>query len=223
MYWTLSIDEQKANLRQISKHDRMSLTAFERETAEREISQSILRFCQSWAHEVTNDSTAFRNRAFAGSDAIVPTIALYAATQGEVNLDRCFQPLVQAGWRVVFPKMQSSSRMNMVQVNDMSDLVRGRYGIREPREGGQYAAATEIDCVLVPGLMFTNEGLRLGYGGGYYDRFLLGCRSDVRTIGIAFHCQICDALPTHSHDIRMRALITERGVRNCETGQLRLS
>lgn len=68
-----------------------------------------------------------------------------------------------------------------------------------------------IDVVIVPGTAFTAAGDRLGQGGGWYDRFLEGIRSDCVTIGVGFEPQLVDALPTEAHDVRLDQVVTDAG------------
>jgi 5-formyltetrahydrofolate cyclo-ligase len=67
-----------------------------------------------------------------------------------------------------------------------------------------------LDVVVVPGLAFTHEGERLGQGGGHFDRFLTRVRGDCLRIGVAFHEQLVDRLPTEHHDIAVDRVITDR-------------
>ena len=64
------------------------------------------------------------------------------------------------------------------------------------------------DVIIVPGLAFVADGRRLGQGGGWYDRFLPGRRSDCTTIGVGFAPQLVDHLPTDAHDVTLDAIIT---------------
>ena len=66
-----------------------------------------------------------------------------------------------------------------------------------------------LDLILVPGLAFTADGLRLGRGGGFYDRLLANCESRTRRIGVCFAAQIVDALPTAAHDQSVERVVTE--------------
>jgi 5-formyltetrahydrofolate cyclo-ligase len=68
------------------------------------------------------------------------------------------------------------------------------------------------DLVVVPGLAFTASGDRLGQGGGWYDRFLSGTRTDCLTVGVCFAEQILDELPVEAHDVRMDHVVTDAGV-----------
>jgi 5-formyltetrahydrofolate cyclo-ligase len=67
------------------------------------------------------------------------------------------------------------------------------------------------DVVVVPGLAFTPNGQRLGQGGGWYDRFLVGVRDGCETIGVCFHEQLVDALPNEAHDVAVDRVVTDRG------------
>jgi 5-formyltetrahydrofolate cyclo-ligase len=69
-----------------------------------------------------------------------------------------------------------------------------------------------VDAVVVPGLAFTAAGDRLGQGGGWYDRFLVGVRDDCATVGVGFEPQLVALLPTAPHDVRMDVVATDAGV-----------
>jgi 5-formyltetrahydrofolate cyclo-ligase len=66
--------------------------------------------------------------------------------------------------------------------------------------------------VIVPGLAFTVRGDRLGQGGGWYDRFLIGTRSECTTIGVGFDLQLVERLPVEPHDVPLDAVVTESGI-----------
>jgi 5-formyltetrahydrofolate cyclo-ligase len=91
-------------------------------------------------------------------------------------------------------------------------IIPGPHGLYEPDPTRcELAATSEISLVLVPGLGFAAGGLRLGRGGGYYDRWLAHLPSSTQTIGITFSIQICPSLPTLSHDQKVDFLLTESG------------
>ena len=80
----------------------------------------------------------------------------------------------------------------------------------EPRPDATFPVdAGEPDVVIVPGLGFTPAGARLGQGGGWYDRFLAGLRSDATVIGVGFAEQVVDELPTESHDAVLDVVVTD--------------
>lgn len=86
------------------------------------------------------------------------------------------------------------------------ELTAGRYGIPEPAVP-RYAHAGEIDLILVPGMAFDPAGVRLGRGGGWYDRLLPLYRA--ARVGLCFDLQLVDRLPHRGHDIRMDWIVSE--------------
>lgn len=96
------------------------------------------------------------------------------------------------------------------------DLAPGIMGILEPDPALCAAALPEaLDLVIVPGIAFTCRGVRLGYGGGYYDRFLTALPSRVPTLALTPTSQVADDLPTEPHDQRFGWLLTEAGLTDC--------
>ena len=89
------------------------------------------------------------------------------------------------------------------------DLVPGYCRIPEPARGLPVVDPASLDLVLVPGSVFDDQGGRLGYGGGYYDRFLSGEAPQALRIGLAFDLQVVARVPLAPHDQRLHALVTE--------------
>jgi len=89
------------------------------------------------------------------------------------------------------------------------ELVAGPHGILEPPQAARRVAANEVGAWIVPGLAFTRDGKRLGYGGGWYDRMMAGARADARKIGVGYQFQIVDDLPSEPHDIRLDEIVTD--------------
>ncbi|WP_206922060.1 5-formyltetrahydrofolate cyclo-ligase [Alicyclobacillus suci] len=198
----LTVETEKEHLRQLLKRDRMSLTENERHRAQQAICASVLDFCAGYA----------RSRQSCDDQPL--TIGLYAAVRGEVDVSACFAGLSALGWRIVYPRVRALGVMEMFAVDQAHHLVPGAYGILEPPADALPVQKEQLDILLVPGLGFTQDGWRLGYGGGYYDRYLAGALA-VCTIGIGFQRQVRAALPVATHDRRLNYLITEEGVVNC--------
>jgi 5-formyltetrahydrofolate cyclo-ligase len=123
------------------------------------------------------------------------TIAVYAAIGDEVPLDAVIHHATARGKRVVFP----------VVVGPELEL------------GPDPAAPArvpihEVDLFLVPGQVFDRALRRLGRGGGHYDRLLARRRSDATLVGICYDDRVIEALPEDPWDVRMHAVVTERGV-----------
>lgn len=200
---SLSVELEKDHLRQVLKRDRMSLTENERRIAEAAICSAILNFCDGHTRSART--------------GVKPcTIGLYAAVRAEVDVLACFSKLRERGWIVAYPKVLNvSGQMDMFAVESPRDLLPGQFGILEPDARALAVDPADLDILLVPGLGFTPTGWRLGYGGGFYDRYLSRTRPGLRTIGIAFGVQLRAALPVSEHDQRLDYLITEQGVVDC--------
>ncbi len=139
---------------------------------------------------------------------------VYVDFRAEVETGTLLEEVLERGKRLVLPKVQPRGLLACLRVTDTKDdLVAGRHGILEPRSDGTIAVCPrEIDLVVVPGVAFTRYGYRLGYGGGYYDRFLAQEAPGAVAIGLAFEVQMAECLPVESHDRPVDMVITESGV-----------
>ena len=135
----------------------------------------------------------------------------YAATGSEVDLFPAIEAALRAGKAVCLPVCREKGQMDAVRLRAREDLAPGAFGILEPR--GEVVPPEEIDLVLCPGLAFDRRGGRLGYGGGYYDRYLGKVHAFL--LGICYTDCIVGAVPMGAHDVFMDALA-------CETGILRI-
>lgn len=136
------------------------------------------------------------------------SVAAYAGCRGEPDPApelASLRPDLTFAWPVAHPK----SRAMTLRVPD-GPLALSRYGIPEPRDG-HILPPDAVDLVLVPGLLFTPFGDRLGFGGGYYDRFLGALAKEVTRIGIGYTWQVIDRLPIEKHDIRLTHLALDDG------------
>ncbi len=111
--------------------------------------------------------------------------------------------------RVAFPKVFGDGEMRFYCGGKMEQGFRG---IMEP-QGGEEVRPQAEDLMLLPGLAFGEDGSRLGYGGGYYDRYLAGCAIRPICCGIGYEAQVVECVPTESTDQPLDLLITEKEVR----------
>lgn len=114
------------------------------------------------------------------------------------------------GITLCLPAIREETRtLEFRQWSPGAPLQRGKHRTHEPLNT---AHALSPDMLLVPGLAFTKEGFRLGYGGGYYDHTLATLRANnptLRTVGLCFDLQITDSLPLEPHDTSLDYLLTE--------------
>lgn len=102
-------------------------------------------------------------------------LLVYAPLDDEPDIMPICRKAIADGKEVWFPKTYGRGVMRFYRVSVPEDLTVGRFGIREPKEdGAPYENGCETDVCIVPGLVFDRRGVRIGYGGGYYDRFLAG-------------------------------------------------
>ena len=141
------------------------------------------------------------------------TILLYLDFRGEPSSDAMIRWGLAAGKRICAPKtIVEERRLIPLRINDPDDLIHGAYGIREPHDTEEARVdITDIDAVILPGVGFDRRGGRLGYGGGYYDRFLPQLRPEVVKIAVAYELQILPEVPLEPHDTKLNALVTETG------------
>lgn len=99
------------------------------------------------------------------------TLATYLSMGHEFSTASLIQAALQLGKRVCVPRTYPQGRMEFVEY-DPDILEKTRFGLLEPNEQGKVVDKAEIDLIHVPGLVFQSKGYRIGYGGGYYDRYL---------------------------------------------------
>ena len=115
------------------------------------------------------------------------------------------------GKALALPKLRRDrSGLDLHLVTDLENgLEAGTWGILEPRDGDRIEDPGLIDFILVPGVAFTREGGRLGYGGGFYDRLLCGKRRNAPAVAAAFALQVVEAVPLEVYDIPVDRVVTE--------------
>lgn len=135
-------------------------------------------------------------------------VFLYLSMGSEVETLQLAKELKKQGKQIAVPRCDRETRtMEAVEVADLTELKAGAYGILEPNQDAKVFSKEEIDVVLVPGLAFDSAGYRLGYGGGYYDKYLAGFSGAV--LGLAFRDCIAEKLPRDEFDRPVEEVITE--------------
>lgn len=138
------------------------------------------------------------------------TIGIYLSVGHEWDTRAIVEQAWQAGKKVAIPKtIPAEQELNFYQINDFSDVQPGHFNLDEPVvEKTLLLAKDEIDLLVVPGLVFSKDGYRIGFGGGYYDRFLTDFIHP--TISLVWTGQLVDYLPTEWYDIPVQYLCTEK-------------
>ena len=160
--------------------------------------------------ERTERSLGVAERAVAVAELMAArTVALYAPLNTEVDPSEIGRRLLAAHARVVYPRVQSSGRILAFAECEPQALVRGALGALEPPAVARAIELSDLDAVLMPGVAFSVDGLRLGRGGGYYDATLKQIPVRALRIGLGFDVQVVPSLPREPHDVPLDLLVTE--------------
>lgn len=174
----------KTELRKKLIEKRKNLSAGYRQSADYKIFQSIIDF---EAYQKAN------------------TIFCFVSTEDEVNTHLIIKHALNCGKSVVVPKCISKGIMNAYQIHSFEDLESGKYGILEPKPYCKLVYPEEIDVAIIPCLSCNAEGYRIGYGGGFYDRYLRN--QQFLKIAICYEELILDEIPTDSYDEKVDIII----------------
>ena len=137
-------------------------------------------------------------------------IMVYCSVKREPATWGIIEAAMSMGKTVAFPLCYRGGLMDARSVSDLRELRPAMLGIPAPPDTAPVMPPEELDLIIVPALAYDKSGYRLGYGGGYYDRFL--CNIRAFTVGVARERLIMEELPREPHDIAVKCLITE-----CET------
>jgi 5-formyltetrahydrofolate cyclo-ligase len=140
------------------------------------------------------------------------TVMVFTSKEKEVNTRPLIMALFGKGNPVVVPIIvKEDVSLRLSYLRDFSALVPSTFGVPEPIGSEIPALAEDIDTIILPMLGFDRAGGRIGYGAGYYDRFL-SKNPGLRKVGIAFACQEVGSIPVDENDIRVDAVLTEDGI-----------
>lgn len=134
----------------------------------------------------------------------------YVSTAEEIDTRAVLEDAFRSGKTVCVPLCGRGGRMSARRIRSLDELTAGHYGIPEPSDTAPEVAPEEIDLILAPALSCDRAGYRLGYGGGYYDRFL--AQTDAVCAALCTASRLRDSLPHEAFDRRCHYIITERGV-----------
>ncbi len=146
-------------------------------------------------------------------------VCCYVALPEEVQTQDGLRSLLAHGKQVLVP-FCAGDELEVRAISSLKELAPGRWGIPEPivsvRDNPDRRVPLDrVDIVLVPGLAFDRSGRRLGWGKGFYDRFLRRLPARCLRVGLAYECQLFPELPLTPHDVLVEVLVTEGGIILC--------
>ena len=146
-------------------------------------------------------------------------ILCFAGYGSEVCTMELAQELLRLGKKVYMPRV-NGEEMDFYRITGLNDLAEGYKGIPEPKEfcvdiftADDYKNCDKV-VMLMPGAVFAPDGSRIGYGKGYYDRYLAKC-DIMNRIALCFSLQIIESIPSDEHDKNARVIVTEKGITEC--------
>ncbi|MDI6826440.1 MAG: 5-formyltetrahydrofolate cyclo-ligase [Candidatus Aenigmarchaeota archaeon] len=146
------------------------------------------------------------------------TIFFYVSTRNEVKTERMIKSALNLGKRVVVPISDVKERkLILSELKDFDkELEPGAFNILEPkREFFRPVLSEEVDFIIVPGIAFDKNGDRIGYGMGFYDKFLSSLKKRVPTVGLAYEFQMVDDIPVDDKDVTVDKVLTEERTIEC--------
>ncbi len=137
-------------------------------------------------------------------------ILLYASISGEVDTWKIFEAALRDNKRVAFPCCNPDNTMTFRYVTDACQLSEKAFGLLEPDDSCEECVPSNFSLLIVPGLVFDKSGFRIGYGKGFYDRFL-STFSGV-SIGLVYDSLLLPSVPRGRFDRHVDVIISEKGV-----------
>jgi 5-formyltetrahydrofolate cyclo-ligase len=134
------------------------------------------------------------------------TVMAFSSFGSEVDTGPVLRGLHDRGVAVALPRIEEGEVVPVAH-RPGDRLARAAFGVGEPL--GPALDAEALDAVVTPGVAFDRRGLRVGYGGGYYDRVFRRIRADAFRVAVAFAIQVVDEVPAGHQDLPVDALVTE--------------
>lgn len=181
--------DSKAHVRKILSEKRRRMTPEAREAASLVIVERLIA------------ETAYQR---------AKTIFVFCSMPEEVQLQAFYRDALDHGKQLAFPVCGKGGKMEAYIPEDWEHMLPDRYGIPSPSpEKDRLLLPDGIDLIVVPMLGFDRELFRIGYGGGYYDRYLLRLREDADAIGVSYARQEMPHIPRESFDRSLPLILTE--------------
>ncbi|MEK4229938.1 5-formyltetrahydrofolate cyclo-ligase [Solibacillus sp. FSL H8-0538] len=151
------------------------------------------------------------------------TIAVTMSNRPEVDTIAIIEELWRLGKRVAVPKCKPATKeMAFYEIDGFFQTERAYMDILEPRTDiAALVPKEDLDVIIVPGIVFDHRGYRIGYGGGYYDRYLQGFSGTL--ISLAFNEQITECVPNECYDLPVHTILTEEIRIDCKSNRKELS
>jgi 5-formyltetrahydrofolate cyclo-ligase len=158
-----------------------------------------------------NTKSAEIQQRFTNSDEFnhAKILASYYPIGSEVRTGKIISTALKSNRLVALPRTEGD-HIKFYQIFLNTDLIAGRFGIKEPSTSSNSVVPDNIDLLLVPGILFDISGYRIGYGYGYYDRLIARKKNSTLSVGLAYESQMCEEVPRSYYDQKVNILVTEK-------------
>jgi 5-formyltetrahydrofolate cyclo-ligase len=163
----------------------------------------------SLSYETINTKSAEIQQRFTNSYEFnhAKVLASYFPTGSEVRTEKIISTALKSNRVVALPRTEGEV-IKFYQIFLNTNLIVGRFGLKEPSISS--FVSDDIDLLLVPGILFDTRGYRIGYGYGYYDKFIAKKKKSTVSVGLAYECQMCEEIPKSNCDQKVNILVTEK-------------
>ncbi|HYA83138.1 MAG TPA: 5-formyltetrahydrofolate cyclo-ligase [Candidatus Bathyarchaeia archaeon] len=171
----------------------------------------MLQKRNSLAYDTINTKSVEIQQRFTNSYEFnhVKILASYFPTGSEVRTEKIISAALKSNRLVALPRTEGED-IKFYQIFLSTNLILGRFGIKEPPISSNSLVSDDIDLLLVPGILFDTRGYRIGYGYGYYDKFIAKKKKSTLSVGLAYECQMCEEIPRSNYDQKINILVTEK-------------
>ena len=137
-------------------------------------------------------------------------IFIYLGFGSEIDTMSYIQEFINEGKHIFIPRTDiKTKKMEAVEITSLEGLKENKYGILEPDDSKEEFCKNNLDLIILPGVAFDLVGKRIGYGGGYYDRYLENIDKKIIKVALIYDFQLLENVPAEEHDIKADYIITE--------------
>ncbi|MFA9397881.1 MAG: 5-formyltetrahydrofolate cyclo-ligase [Clostridiaceae bacterium] len=139
------------------------------------------------------------------------TIFTYVNFNNEIDTLKIIDVALKSNKTLCVPKVNKIDKeISAYSINSTADLEKGYFGILEPKNSCPLVSKENIDLILLPGLAFDINGNRIGYGGGFYDKYLEDLNENTYKIALSYEFQILESIPFDHFDKKANEIITNK-------------
>lgn len=142
-------------------------------------------------------------------------ILFYMPIHGEIDLSELFKKHKDQKNFILPRVVKKENDLTLYKINSFDDLEEGAFRISEPKTDLEKIDPSQLDFIILPGIAFSMNGHRIGYGQGYFDRLLK--KTSCLKIGVAYEFQIVENIPGEDHDVPVEKIVTETHIIDIQT------